>query len=91
MRRKVNAHNLFVLILSVLIIFSVASVAVAMWTSNKMFLSNSFFRRGADIFMDFYNSIRDNADFFTYTERSTIYPPLVAFFFHAIGFNHTFG
>ena len=41
-----------------------------------------FFRSGEDMFMDFFNSVRDAAQFArVYTERRVIYPPLANLLF----------
>ena len=43
---------------------------------------NLFFRSGEDMFMDFFNSVRDAAQFArVYTERRVIYPPLANLLF----------
>ena len=49
-------------------------------------LSLPFFDRGGDLFMDFFNSVRDAAQGpAVYTERHVIYPPLANLIFLAFG------
>ena len=66
----------------ILLATSFVSVFVAGVLTNKNFYADVFFYGGADIFMDYLNSVRDNAELNTYTEYHTIYPPLVALYFH---------
>lgn len=62
------------------------TLAIAGPASNKAFYGNMFFLKGADMFMDFLNSLRDNATLATFTDRLTQYPALAALFFHILGY-----
>ena len=82
MKKYLTPSIVFVATFTVLLAFALISVFIAGILTNKAFYGNVFFYGGSDIFMDYLNSVRDNAELNTYTDLHTIYPPLVAFYFH---------
>ena len=54
---------------------------VAMLLGTYRFFTENFFKSFGDLFMDYFNSIRDAAKFNVYTEYRVIYTPLVTLFF----------
>lgn len=54
---------------------------IAMLLGSHRFFTENFFKSFGDLFMDYFNSIRDAAKFNVYTEYRVIYTPLVTLFF----------
>ena len=80
---KRSVGNLFVW----LVMGSALLCAVIYTVLGNGRFSDSFFLRGGDFFMDFFNSIRDAAQGSgVYSERGVIYPPMANLIFLLLSF-----
>lgn len=84
-KKMIDYNKIFMILMIALCTISIGWFLIDLFVNGTNTLINLIFNKGADPYMDFFNSIRDAKDLGVYEEQHVIYPALVNCLYYIIG------